>query len=114
MFIQNLLDKIENFFTRLIGRSTGREILRAVLLLALSLFALIPMWKASEVVLYAIGVLSLVLLVGHWSRKILFPYIDMQQVYLRAIQTYQGATVVFVSLLLLMVCVGYLILCLIK
>lgn len=106
MFISNWLDKIEEFFTRLVNRSTGREALRAIGLVALGLLALVPMWKASQVVLYAIGVMGVVLLAVHWTRKLLFPYIDLRVPYEEACKTPTGAAVVYVATLLFFALIG--------
>lgn len=46
----------------------------------LAAFVLIPD-KASNVVLFSIGVISLILVLSHLARKALFPYLDMSALF---------------------------------
>ena len=105
-FFDRASDRIEAAFFRLVGKSTGRETLRMIGLGALALLAFIPMWSASQVVLYGIGILSAILLAAHWARKILFPYVDLSAVYFKAIQTPQGAASVWCSIIVFFLSVG--------
>jgi len=56
----------------------------------------------SNVVLFAIGITILVSAVSHVIRKILFPYVDLGEVYSKALETPAGAAGIFVSVTMIL------------
>lgn len=74
-----------------------KEITRLLPLVAIAAIILIPD-TGSFVVLYAIGIAISISAVSHAIRKILFPYIDLQDVASKAIVTPLGAAIVFASI----------------
>lgn len=113
-WLHGFVDGVEALAKRLASRATGRETLRAVGLGALALLALIPMWSATQVVFYAIGVMALVLLAQHWIRKLLFPYVDLQVPFNEACKTPIGAAIVYTSTLAFIGFIGFGIVWLVK
>ena len=75
-----------------------RDIYRQIAMFLLALFALIPMWDASQVVLYFIGVTALFGMGVHLLRIIFFPNISMDAMAEKAKETPAGAAAIFVSL----------------
>lgn len=75
-----------------------RDLYRQIAMFVLALFALIPMWDASQVVLYFIGVTALFGMGVHLLRIIFFPNISMDAMAEKAKETPAGAAAIFVSL----------------
>ena len=61
------------------GGTVKKDLYRQCFLFAIGLFALIPMWDASQVVLYFIGVIALFGMAVHLLRRIFFPRISLDQ-----------------------------------
>ena len=93
---------IVNEFRSLIEAAKGgkfkRDVYRQLAMFALALFALIPMWDASQVVIYFIGVTALFGMGVHLLRIIFFPNISMDEMAVKAKETPAGAAAIFVSL----------------
>lgn len=77
-----------------------RDALRQVAMLVLSMFAIIPMWEASQVVLYFIGVLALLGMGVHLMRIIFFPNISMDELAVDTRGNPLARAIVFFSLTL--------------
>lgn len=78
------------------------EYLRWLVLGAISLLALIPMWDASQVVFYFIGVVSLIALFSHLTRRVFFPYVDVEKYAAKALEEPLAASLVFMSITFLL------------
>lgn len=74
---------------------------RLWLLLLVSGLVLVPD-AGSHVVLFALGITILVSAVSHVIRKILFPYLDLETVATRAIDTPVGAGMVFMGVTIIL------------
>lgn len=108
--------KEDTFISNVLGRDlwaelndgwksiTWREIARFLGFGILALLAIVPMWSASQVVFYAIGVMALVCYANHVFRKLFFPYLDMKKTVTIACQTPAGAAAV-VCAMVVMLCV---------
>jgi hypothetical protein len=79
-----------------------RDALRQLAMFALALFALIPMWDASQVVLYFIGVIALFGMGVHLMRRIFFPHISLDEMATNARCTPLGSAIVFASIVFFM------------
>lgn len=75
-----------------------KELTRFLPLAAVAGLILIPD-TGSFVVLYAIGIAISISAVSHAIRKILFPYIDLQDIAFKASDTSIGAAIVFAAIL---------------
>jgi len=72
---------IPEYFDKLEKRPRWRkELSQLAPFFILAGFVLIPD-KASNVVLFSIGVISLILVLSHLARKALFPYLDMSTLF---------------------------------
>lgn len=90
------------FLAALLQKRALNESMRWVVLGAVSLLALIPMWDASQVVFYFIGVVSLIALFSHITRRVFFPYVDVEQYAKKALEEPLSAAIVFLSITLLL------------
>lgn len=78
------------------------ELKRVVPFLILGLLALLPMWDASQVVLYFVGVAGLIAIATHILRKAYFPYIDLEIFVRKALEHPIGAAIVAASVIYLL------------
>lgn len=78
------------------------ESVRVLIFAGVSMLALIPMWDASQVVFYFMGVMSLVALMSHLFRRLYFPYVEMGKYARKALETPIAAAIVFLAVTLLM------------
>lgn len=72
-----VVSEFQSFLAVLAGGKVKKDIYRQCFLFAIGLFALIPMWDASQVVLYFIGVIALFGMAVHLLRRIFFPRISL-------------------------------------
>lgn len=79
-----------------------RDVFRQLAMFVISLFALIPMWEASQVVLYFIGVIALFGMGVHLMRIIFFPNISLDEMARNAKCTPLGSSIVFASIVFFM------------
>lgn len=82
------------------GSKLLRDSGRYLLLAALAMLALVPMWEASQVVFYFMGVAALFGIIVHALRRIFFPHISMDDFAEKAKETPLSAAIVFFSLTL--------------
>jgi uncharacterized membrane protein len=74
-----------------------RELFRSIPLAIVGLGILIPD-SSSSVVLFAVGISIVLVLVSHVLRKLLFPYLDMEELVNKAKETPAGAAMVFIAI----------------
>lgn len=96
-FISN---EIKVFKDKLKSDGFKRDAYRHALLMVLALLALIPMWDASQVILYFIGATALFGISVHLMRRILFPYVDLEKFTEKAYEQPLPAAIVVFSIIM--------------
>ena len=71
------------------------EFFRTIPLIILAILMFAPDWSTLLVVKYVFGFLFAIALITHTIRKVLFPYISLRDYAAKALETSQGAAVVF-------------------
>lgn len=86
-----------------LGSMVIKELKRGWLFLLLAGLLLVPDPGALSVVGYAIGIVAVAIIVSHLSRKVLFPYLDME-ILIKEISTENNvaAAIVVASMVILM------------
>ena len=82
------------------GNKFVRDIARHAAMFLIALLAIIPMWEATQVILYFIGVIGLIGMGVHLMRRIFFPHISMDDLAEKAKETPLAAAIVFFSITL--------------
>lgn len=93
-------NRIKKSWNTVYQSKLSRDFARLVPLLAIVGFLVIPD-NSRSVVFFSLGILVLFTGLSHLLRKVLFPYIDMQQAWRRANDTPLGASIVFASISLI-------------
>lgn len=96
------MNYLQSALNALFQKRAVHEYLRWFVLGTLSLLALIPMWDASQVVFYFIGVVSLIALFSHVARRVFFPYVDVERYAAKALEDPIAASLIFMSITLLL------------
>jgi hypothetical protein len=95
-------DEIAHISTSINGTKVRKDVYRHMFLGLLALLALIPMWDASQVVIYFIGVIALFGIGVHLMRRIFFPHIGLDELAVNAKASPMASAVVFASIVFFM------------
>lgn len=97
--ITNIFTKVKAFWT---NNALASSTFKQVALLAIALLAIIPLWDATQVVIYFIGVMGLVGMGVHLIRRIFFPRILIDSHAAEALKGNVAAAIVVASMVFFM------------
>jgi len=91
------------FFSR-ICKTLGRELGKTWILLSVSIYFVI-MDETKSVVVWALSVTTMVIFLGHLTRRVLTPYVSFKALYVKSLESPMSAAIVLMSFIFLIISV---------